>query len=108
MLTLFGISMASGQPHEVRGTMIDVETGEVLLIFPEKKQLKNLNLDKLDVWKKEKSFSNGLTSNTSLNTENLKTFGGIANQSKSDSISCSSDGTCDGGVSLEKSTNNNY
>ena len=108
MLTLFGISMASGQPHEVRGTMVDMDTGEVLLVFPGKKQLKNLNIGKLNVWGKEKGFSSGLTLNTGSNTENLKTFGGVANQSKSDSISCSSGGSCDGGVSLEKSTNNNY
>ena len=108
MLTLFGISMASGQPHEVRGTMVDMETGEVLLIFPGKKQLKSLNIGELDVWGKEKSFSNGLTFNTGLDTKKQKTFGGVPNQSKSESISCSSGGSCDGGVSLEKSTNNNY
>tara|TARA_B100001250_G_C19258813_1_gene554035 strand:+ start:192 stop:530 length:339 start_codon:yes stop_codon:yes gene_type:complete len=108
MLTLFGISMASGQPHEVRGTMVDLDTGEVLLVFPEKKKLIDLNAAILDVWGKEKDFGTGPASITGSSMSNVKTFEGVANQSQKDSISCSSDGSCDGGVSLEKSTNNNY
>ena len=108
MLTLLGLSMASGQPHEIQGTMVDMETGEILLIFPEKKLLQKLTTGELDVWGKEKSFDNDLTLSTGLEANNIKTFGGVVNKSESESISCSSGGSCEGGVSLEKSTNNNY
>ena len=49
MLSLFGISMASIQPHDITGKMVDLETGEVILIFPEIKNQKDLNLGALNI-----------------------------------------------------------
>ncbi len=108
MLTLLGLSMSSGQPHAVRGTMVDLETGEIVMIFPEKIQTKSLKVGALDVWGKDENSNTGTTYSTGSDFSNLKIFGGLTEQSKKESISCSSNGSCDGGVSLEKSTNNNY
>ena len=108
MFALFGISMASGQPHEIRGKMIDLETGEVVLVFPQKKPIKDFNLGAFDVWGKENDDGTKSTNVENSETSNINVLGGLNSQSNRDSISCNSNGSCDGGVSLEKSTNNNY
>ena len=107
MLSLFGITMASVQPHEISGRMVDIETGEVILIFPELKNQKNLNLGALDVWGKEKNSETKYTSINGLESSSTFKIDGFTNQSRTDSISCSSNGSCDGAVSLEKSTSSN-
>lgn len=106
MLSLFGISMASFQPHDISGKMVDLETGEVILIFPEIKNQKDLNLGALNVWGKEKNIGTKYTSIKGVEPSSYLKVDGLTNQSQTDSISCSSSGSCDGAVSLEKSTSN--
>ena len=55
MLTFLGLTMASNEPHIVSGKMIDMDTGEVVFVFPEKKILKGSNADFCDIWWKDQN-----------------------------------------------------
>ena len=108
LLTVLGATMFSNQQHQIVGDMIDMDTGEVILILPEKSEINKKFIDSLDVWGKDNvstiSFDDFKNLNSSLNPTNQlgSTLNGV------DSLSCSADGSCDGKVILDKSTTNNY
>ena len=103
LLPVFGMAMLAGQPHEITGKMIDQETGEIILIFPEKENKKELS-EILDVWGKDGSeISRSIKGDTTESNSGLA-FGQKMNGATPSSISCKSDGSCDGKVSLEKTT----
>ena len=39
LLTVLGATMFSNQQHQIVGDMIDMDTGEVILILPEKSEI---------------------------------------------------------------------
>ena len=108
LLTVLGATMFSNQQHQIVGDMIDMDTGEVILILPEKSEINKKFIDSLDVWGKDNvstiSFDEFKNLNSSLNSTNQlgSTLNGV------DSLSCSADGSCDGKVILDKTTTNNY
>ena len=104
MLTFLGLTMASNEPHIVSGKMIDMDTGEVVFVFPEKKILKDPTADFSDIWGKDKNTNENYNSQTS----GVYSLDGATSKSEKETTSCSSTGSCDGGVSLDKSTNDNY
>ena len=108
LLTVLGATMFSNQQHQIVGDMIDMDTGEVILILPEKSEINKKFIDSLDVWGKDNvstiSFEEFKNLNSSLNPTNQ--LGGTLNGV--DSLSCSADGSCDGKVILDKTTANNY
>ena len=104
MLTFLGLTMASNEPHIVSGKMIDMDTGEVVIVFPEKKILKDLTADFSDIWGRDKNTNENYNSQTS----GIYSLDGAMSKSEKETTSCSSTGSCDGGVSLDKSTNDNY
>ena len=55
MLTFLGLTMASNEPHIVSGKMIDMDTGEVVFVFPEKKILKDSTADLSDILGKDEN-----------------------------------------------------
>ena len=107
MFTILGISMAANQPHEITGKMVDLDTGEIILVFPEKENQERLNYEALNVWGKEKFDENKYNYSENSKESVTSKINSYNNQSQKESISCSSDGNCDGSVSLEKSTSNN-
>ena len=100
--------MFSNQEHQIVGDMVDMDTGEVILILPEESETNKKFIASLDVWGKDNvstiSFDDFKNLNSSLNSKNPlgSTLNGV------DSLSCSADGSCDGKVILDKSTTNNY
>lgn len=108
LLTVLGATMFSNQQHQIVGDMIDMDTGEVILILPEKSEINKKFINSLDVWGKDNvrniSFEEFKNLNSSLNSTNQlgSTLNGV------DSLSCSADGSCDGKVILDKTTTNNY
>ena len=104
MLTFLGLTMASNEPHIVSGKMIDMDTGEVVFVFPEKKILKDFTADFSDIWGKDENTYEYNNSQTS----GVYSLDGEMSKSEKETTSCSSTGSCDGGVSLDKSTNDNY
>ena len=104
MLTFLGLTMASNEPHIVSGKMIDMDTGEVVFVFPEKKILKDSKADFSDIWGKDQNTYE----NNNSQTSSVYSLDGAISKSEKETTSCSSTGSCDGSVSLDKSTNDNY
>ena len=108
LLTVLGATMFTNQQHQIVGKMVDMDTGEIILILPEKSEINNKIIDSREVWGKDKvttlSFEEFKNLNSTLNSTNQigSTLNGV------DSLSCSADGSCDGKVILDKSTTNNY
>ena len=108
LLTVLGATMFSNQQHQIVGKMVDMDTGEIILILPEKSEINKKIVDSSEVWGKDnvssQSFEEFKNLNSSLNSTNQlgSTLNGV------DSLSCSADGSCDGKVILDKSTTNNY
>ena len=108
LLTVLGATMFSNQEHQIVGDMVDIDTGEVILILPEESETNKKFIASLDVWGKDNvstiSFDDFKNLSTSLNSTNQlgSTLNGV------DSLSCNADGSCDGKVILDKSTTNNY
>ena len=71
LLTVLGATMFSNQQHQIVGDMIDMDTGEVILILPEKSEINTKFIDSLDVWGKDNvstiSFDEFKNLNSSLN-----------------------------------------
>ena len=109
LLSVLGLTMFANQQHQIVGEMIDMDTGEVILILPEnserKKNFYNLNIRGNRNEKRSLNFEEfkNITSasNLRLSSENNNSNNGI------DTLSCSSSGSCDGKVTLEKSTSGN-
>jgi hypothetical protein len=108
LLSVIGATMFSNQQHQIFGEMIDMDTGEVILILPEKSNANKKFVNSLNVWGKDnvstitfEEFKN-LSSGNDKATQLGSSINGI------DSLSCSADGSCDGKVTLEKSTTKNY
>tara|TARA_X000000368_G_C22497531_1_gene479062 strand:- start:30 stop:368 length:339 start_codon:yes stop_codon:yes gene_type:complete len=108
LLSVLGVTMFSNQQHQIFGEMIDMDTGEVILILPEKSEANKKFINSLNVWGKDnvstitfEEFKN-LSSGNNEVTKLGSSMNGI------DSLSCSADGSCDGKVTLEKSTTKNY
>ena len=74
LLTVLGATMFSNQQHQIVGDMIDMDTGEVILILPEKSEINKKFIDSLDVWGKDNvstiSFDDFKNLNSSLNPTN--------------------------------------
>mgnify|MGYP003328037890 CR=1 FL=1 len=104
MLTFLGLTMASNEPHMVSGKMIDMDTGEIIFVFPEKKILKNPIANFGDIWGKDENTGE----NNNSQTSGVYSLDGSMSKSEKETTACSSTGSCDGGVSLDKSTNDNY
>ena len=104
MLTFLGLTMASNEPHIVSGKMIDMDTGKVVFVFPEKKILKDSKADFSDIWGKDQNTYE----NNNSQTSGVYSLDGAISKSEKETTSCSSTGSCDGSVSLDKSTNDNY
>ena len=45
LLTVLGATMFSNQQHQIVGDMIDMDTGEVILILPEKSEINKKFID---------------------------------------------------------------
>ena len=109
LLTVLGATIFSDQKHQIVGEMVDVDTGEIILILPEKSQ---------EIKKLIRAIESGAGKNnvTNLSYEEFKNLNSSLNSTNQlgntangvDSLSCSADGSCDGKVILDKSTTNNY
>ena len=53
LLTVLGATMFSNQQHQIFGEMIDMDTGEIILILPEKPEANKKFINSLDVWGKD-------------------------------------------------------
>tara|TARA_B100001094_G_C17422294_1_gene435279 strand:+ start:107 stop:469 length:363 start_codon:yes stop_codon:yes gene_type:complete len=100
LLSVVGITLATAQETGVKGKMVDAETGEVILIFPTKKLTLNQQIDKnkyvfgSDEKSEIEKFENTYKDEMS----------GPSTKTETKVISCGDNGSCDGGVILEKST----
>ena len=108
LLSVLGVTMFSNQQHQIFGEMIDMDTGEVILILPEKSEANKKFINSLDVWGKDNvsTISFEEFKNLSSGNNEVTQLGNSINSI--DSLSCSADGSCDGKVTLEKSTTKNY
>ena len=108
LLTVLGATMFTNQQHQIVGKMVDMDTGEIILILPEKLEINKKIVDSREVWGKDNvtslSFEEFKNINSTLNSKDQigNTLNGI------DVLSCNADGSCDGKVILDKSTTNNY
>ena len=108
LLTVLGVTMFSNQQHQIFGEMIDMDTGEIILILPEKPEANKKFINSLDVWGKDNVSTISYEEFKNLNATNNKVTQLGNSMNGIDSLSCSSDGSCDGKVTLEKSTTKNY
>ena len=109
LLSVLGLTMFANQQHQIFAEMIDMDTGEVILILPENSG-RNKNFYDLNI----RDNSN---EKRSLNFEEFKNITSVSNSMQSsknnnnkngiETLSCSSSGSCDGKVTLEKSTRSN-
>ena len=108
LLTVLGATMFSNQQHQIFGEMIDMDTGEVILILPEKSEANKKFINSLNVSGEDNvsTISYEEFKNLNPSDEIVSQLGNSMNDI--DSISCSADGSCDGKVTLEKSTTKNY
>ena len=108
LLPVLGATIFSNQEHQIVGEMIDIDTGEIILILPEKSEANKKFINSLDVWGKDNvnSISFDEFKNLNLANDGVTQLGNSMNDI--DSLSCSADGSCDGKVILEKSTTKNY
>ena len=67
LLTVLGATMFSNQQHQIVGDMIDMDTGEVILILPEKSEANKKFINSLDVWGKDNV--------STISYEEFKNFG---------------------------------
>ena len=93
LLTVLGATMFSNQQHQIFGEMIDMDTGEVILILPEKSEANTKFVNSLDVWGKDnvstisyEEFKNLSPVNNGV-TQLGSSMNGI------NSLSCSADGS---------------
>ena len=108
LLTVLGATMFSNQQHQIFGEMIDMDTGEIILILPEKSEANKKFINSLNVWGKDNVSTISYEEFKNLNATNNKMTQSGNSMNGIDSLSCSSDGSCDGKVTLEKSTTKNY
>lgn len=108
LLSVLGVTMFSNQQHQIFGEMIDMDTGEIILILPEKSEANKKFINSLNVWGKDNVSTISFQEFKNLSPANngVKQSGSSINGI--DSLSCSADGSCDGKVTLEKSTTKNY
>ena len=85
-----------------------MDTGEIILILPEKSEANKKFINSLNVWGKDNVSTISFEEFKNLSPANngVKQSGSSINGI--DSLSCSADGSCDGKVTLEKSTTKNY
>ena len=104
LLTVLGATMFSNQQHQIFGEMIDMDTGEIILILPEKPEANKKFINSLNVWGKDNVSTISFEEFKNLNaTDDIVTQLGNS-MNGIDTLSCSADGSCDGKVTLEKST----
>ena len=108
LLSVLGVTMFSNQQHQIFGEMIDMDTGEVILILPEKSEANKKFINSLNVWGKDNVSTISFEEFKNLSSGNSKVTQLGNSMNSIDSLSCSADGSCDGKVTLEKSTTKNY
>ena len=108
LLTVLGATMFSNQQHQIFGEMIDMDTGEIILILPEKSEANKKFINTLDVSRKDNVSTISYDEFKNLNPANNGVTQLDNSKNGIDSLSCSSDGSCEGKVTLEKSTTKNY
>ena len=108
LLSVLGVTMFSNQQHQIFGEMIDMDTGEVILILPEKSEANKKFINSLNVWGKDNVSTITFEEFKNLSSENNEVTQLSSSMNGIDSLSCSADGSCDGKVTLEKSTTKNY
>ena len=108
LLSVLGVTMFSNQQHQIFGEMIDMDTGEVILILPEKSEANKKFISSLNVWGKDNVSTITFEEFKNLSSENNEVTQLGSSMNGIDSLSCSADGSCDGKVTLEKSTTKNY
>ena len=108
LLSVLGATMFSNQQHQIVGEMIDMDTGEIVLVLPEKKNVNKKFISSLDVWGKDNVSNISYEEFKNLNSsfESVNQLGD--SKASIDSLSCNTNGSCDGKVILEKSTTSNY
>ena len=108
LLSILGVTMFSNQQHQIFGEMIDMDTGEIILILPEKSQANKKFINTLDIWGKDNVSTISFEEFKNLSPVNKEVTQSGSSVNGIDTLSCSSDGSCDGKVTLEKSTTKNY
>ena len=108
LLSVLGATMFSNQQHQIVGEMIDMDTGEIVLVLPEKTYVNKKFISSLDVWGKDNVSNISYEEFKNLNSS-FESVNQLDNSKDNiDSLSCNTDGSCDGKVILEKSTTSNY
>lgn len=101
LLSVVGITLGAAQENSPSGRMIDADTGQVIMLFPMKKNNTTFEFEQ----EKIMFGDNDLTNFKSTIFYNEKEYlSGPPTKTETKVISCSKDGSCDGGVKLEKST----
>ena len=108
LLSVLGVTMFSNQQHKIFGEMIDMDTGEIILILPEKSEANKKFINSLNVWGKDNVSTISYEEFKNLNATNNKVTQVGNSMNGINSLSCNADGSCDGKVTLEKSTTKNY
>ena len=85
-----------------------MDTGEIILILPDKSEANKKFIDSLDVWGKDNVSTISFEEFKNINPANNEFIQLGKSMNGIDSLSCSADGSCDGKVTLEKSTTKNY
>ena len=85
-----------------------MDTGEIILILPDKSEANKKFIDSLDVWGKDNVSTISFEEFKNINPANNELIQLGKSMNGIDSLSCSADGSCDGKVTLEKSTTKNY
>ena len=85
-----------------------MDTGEIILILPEKSEANKKFINSLNVWGKDNVSTISYEEFKNLNATNNKVTQVGNSMNGINSLSCNADGSCDGKVTLEKSTTKNY
>ena len=72
LLSVLGVTMFSNQQHQIFGEMIDMDTGEVILILPEKSEANKKFINSLTVWGKDNVSTISFEEFKNLNSANKK------------------------------------